>query len=494
MGWITNVDQDDEAKKILWLTGPAGTGKTAIAGSITEMCDELDLLAGGFFFASFAASESRRSKRCLVATLAYDLILPLDDDHPFRRAVIAAILRDPSVFCRRLKDQLRVVLVKPLFNTRHQFDAATLPKVFVLDGLNEVQALNSGKLDKHGARLANETDQEEILLALLSASNDPAFPFRIVVASRPERVIRNFFSTYANHATKENFLDEKYDPDPDITLFLVPRFAEFRRRYRLPLSWPSEKDIQRLVNTASGQFIYAATVVRFLEGGSHPNPRDLLEAILSCRYQAQAVSALAPLDVLYTGIIMSSPDPLLAFRWLIVIDADHNAPASFVNQLLQDSEGQLEADYLLENLTSLIRMPPAEDHPSPYELYHKCLVSFLLYQGLSDQEMAETLESSLTFYLKRCTDVMIRKSPAVPLQEPQESDFIYRFPELDDRRNICYFTCHAPFNQQGLRALSECDVVWWVHRAILSQGTRRGERRISRWFEQVHKKMQALEK
>ncbi|TEB19333.1 hypothetical protein FA13DRAFT_379653 [Coprinellus micaceus] len=148
-----------------------------------------------------------------------------------------------------------------------------------------------------------------------------------------------------------------------------------------------------------------------------------------------------------------------------------------------------QADYLLENLTSLIRMPPAEDHSSPYELYHKCLVGFLLYQGLSDQEMAETLESSLTFYLKRCTDVMIRKSPAVPLQEPQESDFIHRFLELDDRRNICYFTCHAPFNQQGLRALSECDVVWWVHRAILSQGTRRGERRISRWFEQVHKKV-----
>ena len=58
--------------KILHLTGPAGTGKTAIAGSIADTCDEEGLLAGSFFFASFVASETRRSKRCLVATLGPD--------------------------------------------------------------------------------------------------------------------------------------------------------------------------------------------------------------------------------------------------------------------------------------------------------------------------------------------------------------------------------------------------------------------------------------
>ncbi|TEB30689.1 hypothetical protein FA13DRAFT_1733552 [Coprinellus micaceus] len=63
-GQIQEGDDDAEPKKILWLTGPAGTGKTAIAGSIADTCDEEGLLAGSFFFASFLASETRRSKRC----------------------------------------------------------------------------------------------------------------------------------------------------------------------------------------------------------------------------------------------------------------------------------------------------------------------------------------------------------------------------------------------------------------------------------------------
>ncbi|TEB22502.1 hypothetical protein FA13DRAFT_1716002 [Coprinellus micaceus] len=132
--------------------------------------------AGSFFFSSFAGSE----KRTLEA--------------------------DPSVFRRRLDYQFTRLLVTPFNNTKHQFDSSILPKVFFIDGLDEVEAV----------RLANEEDQEEILSALLNATSDPTFPFRIVVASRLERVIQTFFSSDAAHVTREIFLDDKYDPDADI--------------------------------------------------------------------------------------------------------------------------------------------------------------------------------------------------------------------------------------------------------------------------------------
>ena len=123
------------------MTGPPGTGKTAIAGSIADTCDELGLLAGSFFFATFAASAARRSKRYLVATLAYHLLLQLDDEHPLRHAILSAIRRDPSIFRKRLKDQFKFLLIKPFIDTKHQLDVSTLPKVFIIDsdGLDEVE-------------------------------------------------------------------------------------------------------------------------------------------------------------------------------------------------------------------------------------------------------------------------------------------------------------------------------------------------------------------
>jgi hypothetical protein len=330
-GRIQEGDDDAEPKKILWLTGPAGTGKTAIAGSIADTCDEEGLLAGSFFFASFLASETRRSKRCLVATLAHHLISPLDDDHPLRRAVLSVVQRDRFVFCKRLKDQFKLLLVKPLGDTRGQFDASVLPKVFIIDGLDEVEAPNSREpgRDLHEVRTENEADQEEILSALLYAARDPSFPFRIVIASRPERTIQSFLSTVAACVTREIFLDDKYNPDSDIALFLMASFAKVRRRYRLPTLWPSEQDLQELVSNASGQFIYAATVIRFLQSGSHPNPRALQEALLSWKVQVK-FGALAPLDALYARILRSSPDPALSAQWLWVIK-NYRAPAFFIN-------------------------------------------------------------------------------------------------------------------------------------------------------------------
>jgi hypothetical protein len=366
--------------KILWLTGPAGAGKTAIAGSIADTCHELGILAGSFFFASFTGSERRRSKRYLMATLVYHLILPLDGQHPLRRAILSAIQQDPSIFRRQLREQVKVLLVKPFSDTRHQFNATSLPSAFVIDGLDEVEAAGSSRAEKdsHEARLGNEKDQEEILSAQLYATCDRNFPFRFVIASRPEHTIQAFFSADAAHFTKAIFLDEKYDPDSDIALFLNAKFSEIRRRYRLPLSWPPAEDIERIVDAASGQFIYAATILRFLQKTRHnQGPQALLRTILDWQSQDGVTGALAPLDALYTRILMSSPDPPLAIKWISAIDwSAPSAPASFVNQVLQEFEGQ--GVFLLESLSSLIKIPLPEDESSPYKIYHKSLFDFLI--------------------------------------------------------------------------------------------------------------------
>ncbi|KAJ3534358.1 hypothetical protein NMY22_g6961 [Coprinellus aureogranulatus] len=218
--WITSGGgQDAEPKKILWLSGPTGTGKTATALAVAHSLDELGHLAGSFFFSSSTRSEKRRSKRYLAATLVYHLILPLDYLHPLRCAILSAIQRDPSIFRRKLKDQFNALLIKPLASTREQFDSYVLPNFFIIDGLEHVVAAGSlEELSSYGVRAQDKWDQQEILAALVYATSSQAFPFRIVVTSRQESIVDMFLLGLGNKATKRFFLTKMSVPKgPEIT-------------------------------------------------------------------------------------------------------------------------------------------------------------------------------------------------------------------------------------------------------------------------------------
>ncbi|KAJ3539498.1 hypothetical protein NMY22_g4716 [Coprinellus aureogranulatus] len=451
-GWINSEDEP----KIMWLSGPAGGGKTAIAGSIAETCDEQGLLAGSFFFSSFAGSLNRRLKRGLIATLAYCL-LQHDSLEMLRDPMLLAIERDPTIFRKRLRDQCRLLLLKPFYDalSRGPYDRTALPKVIIIDGLDEVEAVNSRQLEKHEARLANEADQVEILHALLQAAHDDNVPFRILIISRPERVIRKFFSTEANRVTREIFLDNKYDPDSDILLFLKAKFSDIRRRYNISPSWPTEAEFKQLVETASGQFIYAATVARFLEGGKLPNPRLLLTELLVWRSQDPGTNGLASLEALYTHIIMSSPDPRLATEWLEAFgDVLKETPALFSNQLLQEYEGQ--AEYVLENLQSLVHIPTSELNCKPYRLYHKSLLDYLESTGATRR----SVDVRDVFIVRRAYSeyLQVEKSPAVPLTDAERGRF-FRDLFTFDRSSGLWYLAHPNSAHDDL---AKCDVDWVV--------------------------------
>ena len=61
----------------MWLYGPAGVGKSAIAQTIAEQCHELKLLAASFFFSRTTAGRNDHSR--LIATLIYQLCLSIPE-------------------------------------------------------------------------------------------------------------------------------------------------------------------------------------------------------------------------------------------------------------------------------------------------------------------------------------------------------------------------------------------------------------------------------
>ncbi|TEB03941.1 hypothetical protein FA13DRAFT_1784145 [Coprinellus micaceus] len=448
MGWIRHGERDETPRRILWLSGPAGSGKTAIAGTIADECYEGGLLAASFFFSAFAGSRNRRWKKPLIPTLVYRLIQH-ESIAGLKEEVLAVIERDPMVFERHLGQQLEELVLKPLRKVAGRSKPCHWPAVIIVDGLDECE----GDVDSSSGSDA----QKEILSALSRACADPTFPFSIIIASRPEPVIRHFFSASAS-PTLNIFLDDKYDPDSDIGLFLEAMFSDIRRRFNLPSTWASKDVIDILVKEASGQFIYAATVIRFLDDPRLGSPQQLLTRLLEWR-KLNDSEPFAPLDLLYTRILRTTPDPLMAARWIRFVDHRRQVfGALHLKYLLESSPG--ETEHVLGTLTSLVRLAGENGEPKLH-FYHKSLLDFLKDPQRSSELHID--EDSLDRFIKgRYYQTLQARGPqskaANQSTDPSSRSFFVSFSVNLDH----YFDLD--------RRYTSGNVEWWL--ANLSSGER----------------------
>lgn len=275
----------------MWIYGPAGAGKSSIMQSIAELLEEDGTLGGSFFF--FRTGEKRNTKTHFVTTLAYQLALTVPH---FGEHLAAAINHDPSIFSRTLTVQMKALVMGPIMMAAASDQQSyNWTYVLLVDGLDEC---------------APHESQREIIHLL---SNCVSSHFRILIASRPEYAIRESFNTQTvSNQIQRLALDNRCQPDADIRLYLVDKFHEIRSRnsFRLsiPNGWPSQDDLNTLVRNSSGQFIYAATIIRFIDSHRH-NPVVRLATVLKARvYAEDTVTPFAQLDELYHQILASVDD------------------------------------------------------------------------------------------------------------------------------------------------------------------------------------------
>ncbi|KAJ3515553.1 hypothetical protein NMY22_g14426 [Coprinellus aureogranulatus] len=382
LDWIAGSDKGDEPKKILDMSSRG-------------------LLAASFFFSSFSGSANRRVKRCLVATVAYQLSCHPGLE-PYKERLVHAIEMDPAILELRLEDQVEALVLQPLQEVLDQCDLSTLPKIIAVDGVDEVEAEQYHDPTRRQDVRTNEEDHLDILNTLLRCAYHPSFPFRILVASRPERVFEDILALEAKAITYKVFLDSKYDPDADIRLFLNASFSKMRRRYRLSSTWPTREAIDWIVDKASGQFIFAATVVRFV-GDSSYLPQQQLERVLQLQVSEDGgTNPFGPLDSLYAHVLNSGPNPKLAVTWIRLIENLHGPlsgrktiPAFYWRMFFETVEGEFE--YLMGAYSSLI-FTPTDENTSTFQLYHKSLLDFLVDDARSKALFVER-ESIRQFWL-----------------------------------------------------------------------------------------------
>ncbi|KAF9034313.1 hypothetical protein BJ165DRAFT_673938 [Panaeolus papilionaceus] len=286
--WLMDAGKDNA---IMWMYGPAGSGKSSIMQSVSQYCSDQSMLAASFFFAKDSAGLN--TEKHLMSTIAYQISHSIPET---RRFIAQAIESDPSVFSGSLETQLQTLVVTPLLQAYASVDKRVSRKwarLLVIDGLDECQGANT---------------QRYIVRILSTALIHKKVPLFILVSSQPEPPIRDSFNSYdLREAITTLVLDEHYLSDAEIRRYFYSRFDLIRQthpmRAQLPVAWPSSESINHLISRAAGQFIYATTVIKYIQSPQH-RPNDRLDALLRLNNPLQAIP-FAELDCIYRHVFVS---------------------------------------------------------------------------------------------------------------------------------------------------------------------------------------------
>src|SRR6267154_1364783 len=166
--WINNTE--DDAPRVFWLHGNAGTGKSSIAHTIAYYFRELGRLGSCYCFDRTQAAQRRDQK--VFTTIARDLS---DRDEQMRSALANVVHHDLSLATTPdIMQQWKEFIMKPASKLS---DGMVGPILIVIEALDE-----SGEEDtrKHLLRiLAGKVDDDDSRITKLPAN------FRILITSRP---------------------------------------------------------------------------------------------------------------------------------------------------------------------------------------------------------------------------------------------------------------------------------------------------------------------
>ena len=239
--WVLD---DAKGTLILLISAPAGSGKSAILQTIAELFQDSGGLAASFFFSRTAAQ--RQTETHLITTVAAQLAVSIPATRPF---IDRAVRDDLSIFDKTLPVQMKHLVIQPLICASLQAGRSSQwPSLLIIDGLDECRG---GKVQAAILRMLND--------ALLQLKHSLPSLY-LLIASRPEPAICEVLEDKLNKATYHLVLDNSYDPDRDIAIFLRSSFSDIHHRQHtrfpsmssLPRPWPSEDVISFLVESHLG--------------------------------------------------------------------------------------------------------------------------------------------------------------------------------------------------------------------------------------------------
>ena len=274
MAWIT--DDSAEAKKVLWIYGLAGTGKSTLSTTIAQIMRRLNRL-GAFFF--FNRDIPQRNFATLIRTIAYQLAM---FDVRFGDAISRVAANHSNIAGMILQFQFDNLLSA---NALKSVEWSGGPIVLIVDALDEC---------------GSEADRNILMQALSKGFSDlPSF-IRIMVLSRQELDIQHALGSHLHVRPYPLDIDSVTNKD-DVASFIRYRLEQIREKNgRLGDHWPGDDNVDSLAKHAGGLFIWASTACRYIDSYA---PKRRLSELANKQPEGNSSGPFAHLDSLYeTGL------------------------------------------------------------------------------------------------------------------------------------------------------------------------------------------------
>ena len=402
--WFANEGN----QRVFWLSGLAGTGKSTIAQSFAETTSKIGKLGASFFCSR--DFEDRSNLQMIFPTLAFQLACQYPH---FRQKLLEVLKESPDVGHESLCSQMEKLLVGPLTSTG-------LTTLIIVDALDECK-------DKEPA---------SALLSILSRYVDQIPTVKFFITGRPEPRIRSGFRLETLAPITDVLKLHEVKPevvDRDIELFFrtqLTNLVKNRSDFDLTEEWPSPSDIRVLCKKATGFFIYASTVVKFV-ASEVDSPSERLSIITSLP-EDTIEEGNSGVDQLYTQILQQAfggVDPgnsQLYLRFQTVVGAVlllfNPLPIKDLSDLLGCRTQYIQN--ATRFLHSLLLMPGRIE--DPIQIFHKSFSDFLMDPS-------------------RCKDEKFVVKPAV--HHAKILLVCLRFMEKRLKRNICDLDDYAVLSE-----------------------------------------------
>jgi hypothetical protein len=289
-------DNQELQELLLWITGPAGVGKSAVVQTFAEYLVKCESLGASVFI---SRPNGRNNPHGIFITIGYQLATRIE---AYRNFIVERLSFDPELLSGNMQAQFAVFIVEPF--VKQKIGAGGKRWGILLDGLDE---------------LKGEHAQTEIINLISSFANEHRdAPLLWIIASRPESHISNAFDddNVRRSCWREYIPTDSTEACDDVERFLRSGFKATHKKFRhsVPRDWPSDTDFLKLTAAASGLFVYAEVVMQFIGDSDYADPISRFDTLISVIDRPNTVSIkdnpFVNLDALYNEILSSIPSTL----------------------------------------------------------------------------------------------------------------------------------------------------------------------------------------
>jgi hypothetical protein len=342
----------------------AGTGKSTIARTVARRCFEQKRLGASFFFARGGGDVGHARK--FVSSIAVQLANGIP---ALSQYIYHAVSERNDIANLSLHDQWRQLVLDPLLKLAN--NSCPLSYGLIIDALDECE---------------DDDNIRAVLHLLTEARSLTKVRLRVFLTSRPEIPIRHGFYQIPD-TEHQDFILHRISPaiiDHDISVFLQYNLDIIRQECSLDAGWPGGDVIKRLVQSASGLFIWAATACRFIREGKQFTGKRL-KTIL----EGGSTSVTLPeehLNRIYITVLKQSISPnftkeegeelygMLRHVLGCIVVLFSPLSADSLGRLLDVTKHDM--DQRLDGLHTILDIP--KDETRPLHLHHPSFRDFLL--------------------------------------------------------------------------------------------------------------------